>query len=319
MINVLFTCAGRRTYLIEQALELSISKKYAIRVFVSDSDKNAAAFWVSPQVTNILVPKIDIGERDYIDFLLEKCKSYEINMIIPLMDFEIVILSKYKDLFETNNITVVVSTFDFVTEMLDKEKTFDFCTRNNLNYPKSFYTIESVPIERAIVRKQILGSGSVGLSFHDDKTSLTDFEKGRDMVQIKIEGDEYGIDILNDLSGNFLHAAFRKKIAMRSGETDKAEVIFDENLWHFAQKLSKTTKHIGNLDIDIITPTLTEEDIYIIDINPRFGGGYPFTYCAGFNYLSYLFDAKMNITSNIPKQGKHIIGMKGIKMFFYEQ
>ncbi|MDE5632118.1 MAG: ATP-grasp domain-containing protein, partial [Muribaculaceae bacterium] len=40
-------------------------------------------------------------------------------------------------------------------------------------------------------------------------------------------------------------------------------------------------RHIGNLDVDIF-----EKDgiYYVLELNPRFGGGFPFSYEAGVNY-----------------------------------
>ena len=33
------------------------------------------------------------------------------------------------------------------------------------------------------------------------------------------------MDILNDLKGNFLHTTVKKKLAMRSGDTDRAKLM----------------------------------------------------------------------------------------------
>ena len=43
--------------------------------------------------------------------------------------------------------------------------------------------------------------------------------------------------------------------------------------------------HIGNLDVDLIK---RGKDIYIIDLNPRFGGGYPATHLIGVNLLDVI-------------------------------
>ena len=96
------------------------------------------------------------------------------------------------------------------------------------------------------------------------------------MLQLFIEGEEFGMDILNDLEGNFVHASFRKKDSMRAGETDKATTFFNQEFWELAISLSKLFKHIGIIDIDLIKENDTGR--FIIDINPRFGGGYPFTF-----------------------------------------
>ena len=46
---------------------------------------------------------------------------------------------------------------------------------------------------------------------------------------------EYGVDILNDLNGNFLHFTVKKKIAMRAGDTDRAIIVNPKRFKNFAR------------------------------------------------------------------------------------
>ena len=82
---------------------------------------------------------------------------------------------------------------------------------------------------------------------------------------------------------------------MRSGETDKAISIRDENLENIGKVIGKNLRHVGNLDCDIFYDGL---DFYVLELNPRFGGGYPFSHEAGINtpaiYLDWL-NGEMNI------------------------
>ena len=72
----------------------------------------------------------------------------------------------------------------------------------------------------------------------------------------------------------------KKKIAMRSGETDSAETVRDYRLSKIGEKLSRRLKHIGNLDVDAF---IVNETPYVLEMNARFGGGYPFSHLAGVN------------------------------------
>ena len=45
------------------------------------------------------------------------------------------------------------------------------------------------------------------------------------MIQPKIKGQEYGLDIINDLQGRYQTTIVKEKAAMRSGETDSARVV----------------------------------------------------------------------------------------------
>ena len=65
---------------------------------------------------------------------------------------------------------------------------------------------------------------------------------------------------------------------MRAGETYCSKTIKHEPLSLLGEKISKLLNHVGNLDVDLIH----YNDIpYILDLNARFGGGYPFSHIAG--------------------------------------
>jgi carbamoyl-phosphate synthase large subunit len=117
----------------------------------------------------------------------------------------------------------------------------------------------------------------------------SDTLKNQIILQEKIDGEEYGVDILNDFDGNYYGAFAKKKLAMRAGETDKALSVIDSRFSEIAEKIGKATQHVGNMDCDFF-----EKDgkIYFLEMNPRFGGGYPFSHAAGVNvpamYLDWL-------------------------------
>jgi len=47
-----------------------------------------------------------------------------------------------------------------------------------------------------------------------------------------------------------------------------------------AHNIGSILGHVGNLDCDVI---VEESTPYILEMNPRFGGGYPFLHVAGAN------------------------------------
>lgn len=315
-MNLLFTNSGRRTYLIEYALELK-NKGFLNEIFVADTNENTASFYISGSIKTLITPRVSEGEDSYLNALLNHCIDNSIDAVIPLMDFEFPVLSRNKILFENKGCRVVISDELVISNTLNKKNNYIFNNQNNIPTPLSYFKVSDFPEETPCVQKKVLGSGSIGISFHKCKKTISNFREGVDMLQELIVGQEYGIDVLNDLNGNFIHACCRKKIAMRSGETDKAEVVYNDKLYDFAKKISVAYKHIGNMDIDIIKDE--KDNIWCIDINPRFGGGYPFTHVAGFNYLMFIIQMLKNEEITIPIYKNRIVGMKGIKMFCYEK
>lgn len=104
------------------------------------------------------------------------------------------------------------------------------------------------------------------------------------LIQEKIEGQEYGLDIINDLDCHYQNTIPKRKGAMRSGETDFAETVDNEDLKGLGERISSLLKHRGNLDMDVFE---AGGKYYILEMNPRFGGGYPFSHAAGANFPKF--------------------------------
>ena len=63
------------------------------------------------------------------------------------------------------------------------------------------------------------------------------------------------------------------------------------------------------MDCDVIKDK--KGKLYLIDLNPRFGGGYPATHISGMNFLKYILT---NGNFLIPKTYKNLIISKGISI-----
>ena len=68
---------------------------------------------------------------------------------------------------------------------------------------------------------------------------------------------------------------------MRAGETDKAVTVNVPQIRKIGAVIGNALQHIGNLDVDIMQRA--NGDYCVLEMNPRFGGGFPFSYEAGVN------------------------------------
>jgi carbamoyl-phosphate synthase large subunit len=88
------------------------------------------------------------------------------------------------------------------------------------------------------------------------------------------------MDVVNDLWGAYAATLGRRKLAMRSGNTDRAVTVADPALDRLGRTLGSRLGHVGCLDCDVLAP---ESGYLVLDLNPRMGGGYPFSHLAGAN------------------------------------
>ena len=100
------------------------------------------------------------------------------------------------------------------------------------------------------------------------------------LIQECLNGSEHGIDVINDLGGRYVTTFARRKLLMRAGETDRAMTLEQPALEQLGARLGRALGHSGVLDCDVF---VDGERCTVVDMNPRFGGGYPFEEAAGAN------------------------------------
>lgn len=152
-----------------------------------------------------------------------------------------------------------------------------------------------------IIIKDRYGSGSSGLVSVESAdlplavawaTRAGGGHAERLIAQPAIEGSEFGLDVVTPLLSGVHPTTVlaRRKIRMRAGETDQAVSADASPFLRLGQALAGWLEHRGSIDVDVIvTPDGAPS---VIDINPRFGGGYPFNHLAGAD-LPALFLAQL--------------------------
>ncbi len=299
-MNILFTSAGRRGYLVDYFTE-ALGNQGEIHVANSSPHSIAMKYGHKSVVTPL------IHDVSYIPFLTEYCLEHQIDMIIPLFDVDLPVLSKKVKEFEEIGVMIIVSSEEVIRICNDKWETFNFLRKNGIPTPLTFLSIsEAITAIRLghvsfpLIIKPRWGMGSIAVYEADnveeliilytkvkhsiDSTYLS-YESKKSIehcivIQEKLVGQEYGLDIINDLEGDYRVTIMKKKHSMRSGETDYAETVDQPDLEKLGEQLGKATRHISNLDVDAF---IVNGVPYILEMNARFGGGYPFSHIAGVN------------------------------------
>jgi len=298
-MNILFTCAGRRTYLLKYFREnMSDDDK----IVATDMQLSAPAL----QVADVKIQVPAVYADDYIEKTLDICKGHKIDALISLNDLELPILAKNENRFKDLGVQLIVSSLNVIEICFDKYKTAEWVESIGLNAPKTYVRLSdakaallSGDISFPLFLKPRWGSGSIGLETVEDmeeldvvyqllfkkikKTILATASVGEEyiMIQEKLTGSEFGLDVINDLDGHHIIVSVKKKLAMRAGETDKAVTVDLPEVREIGSVIGRNLKHLGNLDVDIMQRA--NGDYCVLELNPRFGGGFPFSYEAGVN------------------------------------
>jgi carbamoyl-phosphate synthase large subunit len=329
-MNILLTSVGRRSYLV------SYFKEAFAEIGQVHAANSTETYAMSIADKAVITPLI--YDKAYIKFLLSYCVEQNIGAIISLFDIDLPILAKNKSRFSEIGVKVIVSDHNVTQICNDKWLTYLFLVENGFFTPKTFLSIAEckTEVEKEIIQFPLMikprwGMGSIGIYQADDineldilyrKTkkniieSYLKYESSFDLensiiLQEKLIGTEYGLDVFNNLNGNFLTCIPKIKLAMRAGETDSAEIVDNSELYNLGKNLSQKLKHIANLDVDCFK---IGDNYFVLEMNCRFGGQYPFCHLAGLNFPKAIMNMLVGNPANksFLKAKFGVIGVKDI-------
>ncbi|MCQ2401999.1 MAG: ATP-grasp domain-containing protein [Lachnospiraceae bacterium] len=315
-MNILLTSSGRRTYLVDYFKEALNGKGL---LFASNSEMSPALINADKSVITPL-----IYSEEYIPFLLKFCKKNEVSLVVPLFDIDIPVLAAHRREFSEIGVRLAVSGEDVAKVCNDKYLMSQTLREYGIPSPKTVLSPdEAAGFSFPCIVKPRFGMGSIGVEACADVSELSflyercrkkigssylkyESEKAAGdavLIQEMIMGDEYGLDVINDLDGNYVTTVVKRKLAMRAGETDEAVTLSVDLpeygiLKKLGEKIGKTFRHIGNMDVDVMVDE--NGTPYVIDMNARFGGGYPFSHAAGVNLPKAYVMWAMGMT--VPKE-----------------
>lgn len=313
-MKILISSIGRRNYLAQWFRDAGTLVDCDLTLIGTDSDAYASG------LTEVDVPLVvpSITSPLYVDTLADICDSYGIDLLLSVHDYDIAKISDSKMVLESHGMKVAVPPAETLLVTADKYQTFLTLSENDFMVPHTFLAEDAMGMSltghNQVVVKHRFGSGSSGVFVVDQQRLLSaillssysapsgdgsasqESDLSRVLVQQHVIGDEYGLDVICDFAGNFQGVLARKKLRMRSGETDRAVTVDPSPFLLLGERLSRVLTLSGNTDVDVI---VTEDrQISVIDINTRFGGGYPFVHIAGANipacYLSWAADSPID-------------------------
>ncbi len=281
--NVLILSAGRRVSLVN-AFQ-NAAKPYAIKVLTADMSPNFSA---ACQVSDGAFYLPHVKANDYNSALLELCLAHDIGIVVPTIDTELLRLAELRTAFANDGITIVVSDGDHIQSCRDKRKTHQLFEKIGLPYPLT-YTTENIHFP--CFAKPVSGSLSQNIRILTDQAELDSWKvDAQQMLFMEVisaqEYREYTVDCYYGCDHQLKMMVPRLRYEVRGGEVSKG--ITDKSLVDLLLPFfSELPGAVGCQTIQIFRHK-QHEQVLGIEINPRFGGGYPLSYLAGADFPSLL-------------------------------
>ena len=271
-MKVLFTCAGRRVELIQ------IFKTVFEEVYGADLSSTAPALQFCDK--SFLVPPI--RSDNYISVLEDICRQEHVDMLIPTIDTDLLIISQNRHVFEEHNTKALVCVPEMISVCRDKRETAKFFSSLGLYTPPVVDDYRCYDLGYPAFIKPRDGSSSVFAYKVENFDELERFAQyvPEYIIQPYIDGEEYTVDVLCDFQGNPVYITPRKRLEVRSGEVLKTQIWQAESILQDMKTLIAEFKPCGPITVQLIQERKNGRNCYI-EINPRFGGGAPLSMMAG--------------------------------------
>lgn len=298
--SIVVASAGRRLYIVDWFRDALSDLGYSGRVITTDASASSAALAAG----DLAIQMPPYSSAEYEEAMMAMAREYKPRLVVSLNDYEIEYMAGGLGArLESLGIVVPGIPAELIATVTDKYACAAFLEKSGVHVPEtklgsSILAGEELAADcKEYVVKHRWGSGSSGLkiagrrelksaieqSMIDAPTRAVAFGADAVVVQPRIRGTEYGIDVVGSMKANagLVGVLARKKLRMRAGETDQAVTVDPAQFSGLGEQLYGALRPIGLIDVDVLVTEIGQASV--IDINPRFGGGYPFNHIAGAN------------------------------------
>jgi carbamoyl-phosphate synthase large subunit len=292
--NVLLSSAGRRGALLQIARE-SIAATGARGVVVAADMSLVSAAMALADERAVVPPCRD--ER-FIPEMLELCRRHAIRLLVPTIDTELPMLAAARDHFAEVGTRALVSGAETVKIAGDKVLTHEWLSSQGfpvVRQARAEDAISDASWSYPMIAKPRDGSASVGLAQPTSADDLRRLLAPGLLVQTIAPGIEHTVDVWVDRTGKARSAVPRRRIEVRAGEVSKGVTVRSPALQNLCRAIAETLPDAyGPITIQAF---VDGNDITIIEINARLGGGFPLSDEAGAHFVRWGIEDALGIES----------------------
>lgn len=224
----------------------------------------------------------------YKDFINKACAEYQVQYIMPLFDYEIDILCTIRNQLLECGVCTCISDPETTLLCRDKYLLTKYLDKENICsvIPTCLLAEADESIYQfPMVGKKRFGYGSkeqIIINYQSEFRYAKAFLSDKDYIlQPYIDGDVLNVDVIRDKNGNTVCIA-RQDLLRKSGIPVSVEIIENHRLTAICKKTADFLGIIGAANFEYIE---TPEQIYLMEINPRFSGGTKYSHLAGYNVV----------------------------------
>ena len=270
-LSILFLGGAKRVSLAERFLVAGKELGFQTKVFSYELQKKVPF----AEVGEVIIGKLWVDEDVYID--IKKILSEKnISIVVANIDPATIVLAKFNEMFP--ELDLITTNAETCKIFLDKHEMNYNCVKHGIN------TIPLSNDDYPIFIKPRQGSASKGTFLIKDQIYkdyiFSKMDDDQYIVQKYIDGVEYTVDAYVSRGGDFIGAVPRIRTSVTSGESTTATIVEDDEILEQTEHILTKFNLIGPLTLQFIR---SGNELYFLELNPRFGGGVIASIEAGFD------------------------------------
>ena len=289
MTNFLVSSAGRRGALVEILKTVALSRGGGSVVAIDASPLSAAGHLADHFET---VPRVE-GE-DFVESVVDVVSRNAVDVVIPTIDSEIGRYAENRERFARQGADVWAPSTESARLTFDKWDLFNWLTEHDVPTVETFQAEDPGwrAIEGPVVAKPRAGSSSLGIHRSSSVDDLPSDLSHDYIVQAMAPGVELTVDFAVDREGRFLGAVPRQRLEVRAGEVSKSVTVRNPEAERIAEALATGLPGMyGVANVQLFFDP-DAGSARVIEVNPRFGGGYPLTHAAGADLITAMLESR---------------------------
>jgi carbamoyl-phosphate synthase large subunit len=319
IFTVMLSAGGRRVALMRLLRDSIQDLGLTPRILVTDLTPKSAAF----QLADIPCIVKRHNEPGCLDQLLDLCRQHQVRLVVPTIDPELPFYARHRTRFESVGARVVISSQETIQICNDKRSTHQWLTDqgfptlrqidadllledggcktedgapSSILHPPSSILSEGWTFP--VFVKPIGGSSSIGARIvRDPKDLAPAISDGQYIAQEIAPGQEYTTDVFVDQNGKCRCAVPRLRFETRGGEVSKGMAVRCAPVEDVARRVAEALPGArGVLNVQSFFDEATGA-LNVIEINPRFGGGYPLSHQAGAPMTQWVIEEALGVPS----------------------
>jgi len=304
-LTLLMLGGGKRVSLLERFGEASEQLGFKLKAF---------AYELNYQQPISQYAEVIVGKRWQAEGIEDEIKNIsqikKIDLIISNVDQATLVQSRIR---ESLNAASFCSNLESAKICLSKKNFQTFCNENSLGI---------IPLAREgqypAFAKPNYGSASEGASIVASKLEKDSLSSEPEyIIQKYIKGVEYSVDAYVSRNGKVCGISPRRRLRTLGGESVETETLYDAEIHQRTRQVINKLHLIGPLTIQFMREDLTQK-LYLLEVNPRFGGGVIASIEAGFNFPKMMLEECMGQEPTVVLEGKRLKMIRYFKEVFYE-